>query len=155
MTQTLHERLKVAAGERNYRELASLTDTSPETVRRYMLGQSPSADFLSSLCNSTGVNGEWLLTGRGPVHKREIRTHALREANVSELLAAMSTTLETLIGRVDRLELFLQTLEARLRAHAPMHPPAPQEDGHAADPAPRPPHSITDALTRRPPPPAH
>ncbi|HYE62624.1 MAG TPA: hypothetical protein VD997_11570 [Phycisphaerales bacterium] len=172
MAQTLHERLKVAAGERTYRELAAMTSTSAETVRRYMLGQSPSAEFLSSLCAQTGVNGEWLLTGRGPVHRREIRTHALREANVTELLSAMSATLETLIVRVERLELFLQTMEARLRAdghpHVHPQPPAASHHTHAApaphgakgpthapppatDPAPRA-QSITESITRRPPP---
>jgi transcriptional regulator with XRE-family HTH domain len=150
MEQTLHERLKHAAGERNYRELAQLTATSPETVRRYMLGQSPSAEFLSSLCAGTGVNGEWLLTGRGPVHKKDVRATALRDANVTELLSAMSVTLERLIERVERLEVFLQSMEARLRGRAA---PAPVDSSNGSDPPPRRrAESITDAITRRPPP---
>jgi hypothetical protein len=147
MEQTLHERLKLAAGERSYREIATLTATSPETARRYMLGQSPSAEFLSSLCAGTGVNGEWLLTGRGPVHRKEVRAHALREAKVTELLGAMSETLERLIERVERLEVFLQSMEARLRprpaAGEPKHEPHPASGQRA--------QSVTDAIARRPP----
>lgn len=112
----LHERLRTVAGERSYRELGVLTRTHPETVRRYMLGQSPSAEYLAMLCSALNINGEWLLTGRGPVNRRDIRADALREANATELLNAIAETLERLIGRVERLEVFLQTLETRLRS---------------------------------------
>ena len=155
-TSTLNERLKTAVGERSYRDLGHLTGIPPETVRRYMLGHSPSAEFLAAVCGALSVNGEWLLTGRGPMHKREIRTFALREANVTELLNAMSATLERLIERVERLELYLHTMEARLRAR---QSPAFNEVDCPNAPAAPPPstraQSLSDAIAKRPPPDAH
>lgn len=115
---SLHQRLRAAAGDRSFRHLADVTGTSAESVRRYMAGHAPSAEFLSGLCAGLGLNGEWLLTGRGPMRAAEVRTRALREANASELLNAMATTLERLIDRVERIEVFVQTMETRLRARA-------------------------------------
>ena len=44
----LHDRLAKCAGNHTFRRLGELTQTHPETVRRYMQGQAPSADFLST-----------------------------------------------------------------------------------------------------------
>lgn len=115
---TLHDRMSQAAGERSYRELADLTNTHAETVRRYMQGQSPSVEFVAALIRGLGLNAGWLLTGRGPMHAAEMKGEALREADVSELLNAMAETITGLIERVERIELFVQTLETRLRAAA-------------------------------------
>ena len=112
----LHQRLNTAAGNRSYRYLAEITSTNAETVRRYMQGQAPSVEFLSALCGALAINGEWLLTGRGPMRVADVRKAALRDAEASELLAAMARTIETLIDRVDRLELLVQMLEVRVRA---------------------------------------
>lgn len=112
----LHERLKLAAGSRTYRDLAIATSTHPESVRRYMQGQPPSLEFISGLCAALGVSTEWMLTGRGPMRTSDLRSHALRQANPAELLSAVAATLERLTERVERLEVFLQTLELRLRA---------------------------------------
>lgn len=112
----LQQRLRAVAGHRSYREIGELTGTHPETVRRYMLGHTPSVEFLSAFSAALQVNGEWLLTGRGPTQRGDIRAHALRDANPSELLSAVAATLERLMDRVERLELFLHTLEARIRS---------------------------------------
>lgn len=133
-TTPLHERLSILAGGRSFRNLGELTDTHPETVRRYMQGQAPSTEFLSALCKATGVSGEWLLTGRGPMKQSEARGHALREASAAELLSALSNSLEALIARVDRIELFVQMLEVRLRTGPAAPAPAWGERGHAHPP---------------------
>ncbi|MDX2131302.1 MAG: helix-turn-helix transcriptional regulator [Planctomycetota bacterium] len=155
----LHQRLRAVTGHRSYREIAELTGTHPETVRRYMLGQSPSIEFISALSSALQVNGEWLLTGRGPSGRGDIRAHALREANPTELLNAVAATLERLMDRVERLETFLHTMEARLRAAPPVSSP------HADRPVvsvPDRPLSIADAIgggapadAGRPPPPGN
>ncbi len=133
----LQQRLRAVAGHRSYREIGEMTGTHPETVRRYMLGQAPSVEFLSAFSAALQVNGEWLLTGRGPTQRGDIRAHALREANPSELLSAVAATLERLMDRVERLELFLHTLEARLRAG--------NDPGQISSPdAPRPAVSVPD-----------
>lgn len=112
----LHDRIQVVAGEMTYRALAEATKQHPETVRRYMQGQSPSVEFLSALCFRFDVNAQWLLTGQGPIKHTETRAHALQQANPSELLAAIAAALERLSDRVDRIDVFVQTMETRVRA---------------------------------------
>lgn len=116
MNTELHERLKAAVGARTFRHLSELTGTHHETVRRYMQGQMPSVEFVSALCGSLGLNANWMLTGRGPMRLADVRAASLQQADASELLAAMAATIEVLIKRVERLEVFLQTMEVRLRA---------------------------------------
>jgi hypothetical protein len=110
-----HTRLNAAAGSASYRKLGRLTDTHPETVRRYMQGQAPSATFLTNLCRVLNISGEWLLTGRGPMRCTDMRSHALSEADPSELMTAVANTLTDLCDRMDRLERFVQTMETRIR----------------------------------------
>lgn len=142
----LHQRLKAAAGRRSFRELGTLTSTHPETVRRYMQGHAPSVEFVATLAAALKLNGEWLLTGRGPMLAQDIKDHALRDANPGELLAAVAATLEKLTERVERIEVFLQTLELRLRAGGGHH----GEAGivHVPDRV----RSVADALPQRTPP---
>lgn len=112
----MHERLIAAAAGRTYRHVAELTSTNAETVRRYMNGQSPSAEFLQAMCAALGLSGTWLLTGVGPMRADEITSAALRQADPSDLLGAMAGSIETLIDRVSRLELYVHTMETRVRA---------------------------------------
>jgi transcriptional regulator with XRE-family HTH domain len=140
----LHARLRAAVGSRTYREVGDLTRTNSETVRRYLLGQSPSVEFLSALGAALNLNAEWVLTGRGPMHRSDVRGHALKEANPHELLNAVAETLERLITRVERLEVFLQTLEVRLRARGGV--PSGHEGKAAGIPLPDRPRGIADAL---------
>ncbi len=111
----LHDRLCVAVGKRTYRSLSDMTGVHPETVRRYMQGQAPSIEFVSAVCAALKLNGDWVLTGRGPMRCDEVRREALRAADPSELLAAIAESLEALGERVDRLERFVQGLETRIR----------------------------------------
>ncbi len=111
----LHERLAAVVGPRTFRAIAELTGTNSETVRRYMQGQTPSVEFLASLCEALKINGEWLLCGRGPMKAEDVKSHALRSASGGELLGALVTAIERLTDRVDRLEVFYQTLETRMR----------------------------------------
>lgn len=111
----LHDRLSAICDGQSFRELAELTGSNPETVRRYMAGQSPSVEFLTRLCQRKGINGQWLLNGQGPMKSADIRSATLREAGPGELMSAMAVALETLRDRVDRLERFVHTLETRLR----------------------------------------
>ncbi len=114
----LHERLRSVVAGQSYRQLGELTGSNAETIRRYVTGQAPSVEFLSAICDRFMINGEWLLTGRGPMRRQEIRKHALQEASAAELLNAMATTLERLTERVERLEMYVQSLETLLRADA-------------------------------------
>jgi transcriptional regulator with XRE-family HTH domain len=126
---TLHDRLLAAIGDRSLRHIAELTGTHHESVRRYMAGQAPSAEFMAALCGALGISGDWLLTGRGPMKKADLRAHAVDEADASELLVAMAATIEKLIERVERIEVYTQTLETRLRVRALALPTRPVSEG--------------------------
>lgn len=115
----LHDRLQAAIGSLSLRRVAELTRCPPETVRRYLNGQSPSVEFLTALCDRAGLSPQWLLLGVGPMHTRDVRPAALREANPGELLAAIADTLSRLEDRVARIESYVQTLEVHLRASPP------------------------------------
>jgi transcriptional regulator with XRE-family HTH domain len=112
----LHDRLRDVVGQRSYRLLGEITGVNAETARRYMNGAAPSVEFLAAICEKFGINGEWLLTGRGPVYLKDAKQHALQHASAGELLQSLSRAMERLTDRVDRLEVFVQTLETRLWA---------------------------------------
>ncbi|MDX2115059.1 MAG: helix-turn-helix transcriptional regulator [Planctomycetota bacterium] len=112
----LHERITAVLGRQTYRAVAETTGHNAETVRRYLQGQAPSVEFLSALCAHYDVSAQWLLTGQGPMRQSQTRAHALSAANPAELLAAIAAALEKLTHRVDRIELFVHTMETRLRA---------------------------------------
>ena len=112
----LHERLLAAVGDRTYRAIANETGHNPETARRYMHGHAPSAEFLARVCEVYDINAHWLMTGSGPMRHSETAAHVLSDASPGELLSAVAVTLERLLERVDRLEIFVQTLETRVRA---------------------------------------
>ena len=151
----LHARLLTAAGNRSYRHIGEITETNSESVRRYMLGQSPSVEFLTKFCHALSINGQWLLAGIGPMRTGDMRKAALQEAQASELLTAMARTIEVLIDRVDRLELLVQMLEIHQRT-TPTHQKATileevkNDDRRGAKPGERV-KAITDALPKRPP----
>lgn len=113
----MHERILTAVGTRTYRHVGEMTGTHPETVRRYLQGQAPSVEFVAALAKALNISADWLLTGRGPMKCEELKAHALATAETSELLHAMSDTLDRLIDRVERVEVYMQTLETRVRAH--------------------------------------
>lgn len=113
-TSAFHERLNKAAGDNSYRQLGKITDTHPETVRRYMQGQAPSASFITNLCTALGISGQWLLSGQGPMHTKDLTTHALKSADPNELMGAVANILTMLIDRMDRMERMVHHLETRL-----------------------------------------
>lgn len=66
-TSNLHDRLLQIVGHLTFAQLGEITGSHPETVRRFMRGQTPKPEFLAALCTELGVNGDWLLAGRGQV----------------------------------------------------------------------------------------
>jgi len=111
----LHERMKAMVGKTTFRALGQVTNHNPETVRRYMSGQAPSVEFLSALVSAYSVNADWLLTGRGPMDRSEARSATLANADPNELMAAIACRMEDMCDRLDRIEVFTQTMETRLR----------------------------------------
>ncbi len=111
---SLHDRMNSAAGDFSYRELGRLTDTHPETVRRYMQGQAPSVTFLTNLCEALEVSVEWLLTGRGQMQRSEDRPLTQSQDDQSSLLTMLINSLTDLCDRVDQLEQFAESFDTRL-----------------------------------------
>jgi len=62
---TISTRVREACGGMSVAAVSRATGFHPETVRRYVRGQAPSAEFLAALVDRMGVNPEWLLCGRG------------------------------------------------------------------------------------------
>lgn len=125
----LNERLHSVVGGITYKALAEATKAHPESVRRYMQGQTPSAEFLAALCTEFDVNANWLLTGEGPVRNSEGCLHALRNAPPSDLLSSLARSIDRLMKRVERLELLLADHEVKSEGAATLRPVA------AVDPA--------------------
>lgn len=113
---TLHGRMRAAAGDLTVRALAEATGHNPETVRRYMNGQQPSIEFLAALCRRFDLNPQWLVAGTPPMLRADTRAHALRHAEPAELVISVIGALERLNTRVDRIESFLQSAESRRAA---------------------------------------
>lgn len=90
----LHQRLAAVAGDRSVKQVAAATGLNPETVRRYLRGQAPSAEFLAALCRAYGVNGHWLLTGEGAAFLHDSSADALRRSSASALLRTLADRLE-------------------------------------------------------------
>lgn len=125
--ETLTDRLRLVVGQRSNRRVAELTGTHPETVRRYLQGQSPSVEFIARLGGVLGINADWILTGVGPMRKAENREAALRASDPSDLLWHVAQTIERLEDRVERLERYSQALEVLVRGGAGRTPPPPDE----------------------------
>ncbi len=107
--------MQAAVGDRTYRRVGDLTNTHPETVRRYLTGHAPSVDFVSRLAATLGLNINWILTGHGPMRLADVKPHALRDANASDLLMHVALGIERLESRLDRLERYTQVLEVMIR----------------------------------------
>ncbi|MFN0010661.1 MAG: hypothetical protein ACKVS8_03350 [Phycisphaerales bacterium] len=138
VTSTLHARLNAATRSLSYRQLADKTDTNHETTRRYLNGAAPSAEFLAAVCARLSISGEWLLTGQGPMHAASAKAAARRQAEAAHLLTSVTASLGELAARVQRLEVFLQTIETHLDIdHSPVKAEAKHDAlTHAATTAP-------------------
>ena len=97
----MYDRLLSACSGRSARSLASLVDISPETVRRTLRGQRPSVEFLVKLSETMGLSGDWLLTGRGPMHTKDQVAAALKQASEMQLCAELGARLERLARASD------------------------------------------------------
>jgi len=125
----LHERLRLAADGRSNRIIAELTGVPTETVRRYMGGQGPSAEFLTRFCASMGISADWLLLGRGAMRSdAESEAAPADPAGPADMDDIDSVPIARLADQVDALRLRLDRLERRARA---LTAPRAQQNGRA------------------------
>lgn len=109
---TLTDRIRIATGGRTVREVADAIGMHHETVRRYLQGHTPSADFLARICEVYRVPGTWLLLGKGPCSEVEARRAALATAPQSDLLGSLALRLMAMETRIQQLEALIGNAEA-------------------------------------------
>lgn len=152
--EAIGSRLEVAMGDRTVRHVGALTNTHPETVRRYMSGtKTPSVDFLAAFCEALEINADWLLTGEGHMRLEEKRKAVIRDAGLSDVLRAMAEAVDRLTTRVDRMEAVLRMHDDRLRATPGSTPGSPRGTTPGAIPGSTPKrvdHPDRDDATTRP-----
>jgi len=148
--------MQLVVGERPLRAVAELTGHNAETVRRYLSGQTPSVEFLAAFAAVFGLRVDWLLTGRGPARVADETKAALSNASPDELLSAVAGAVEAMQDRIERIERYVQTLEARTRGLATLAQAAKarKRETHehtAVQPSPTErAERVADALARRP-----
>ncbi|HYE02012.1 MAG TPA: helix-turn-helix transcriptional regulator [Phycisphaerales bacterium] len=59
-------RLRSVVATHTYRQLAAMAGVSPETIRRFLRGDRPTAVFLACVCLHFGISLNWLVFGDGP-----------------------------------------------------------------------------------------
>lgn len=74
-----------------------------ETLRRMYADQKPSVELLARICEKFGISGEWLLTGKGPQRREELKKFALQEASPGELYQAVAQRLNCVEEQLARL----------------------------------------------------
>lgn len=107
-----------------------MTGHHVETVRRYLLGATPSTEFLSKLCDELSLSADWVLTGSGAMRQADSRAETLRSSSPTDLLAAVAGAMERMGDRIDRIETAVRSAESRQRAASKRAKP---ERGPAAD----------------------
>jgi len=65
----LSERLAEVRGERSQRQFARDLGVFQQNVNRYESGTTPHTDFLITLALKENVSLDWLLLGRGKMHR--------------------------------------------------------------------------------------
>jgi len=67
----LSERLAQVRGERSQRQFARDLGVFQQNVNRYENGTTPHTDFLITLAIKENVSIDWLLLGKGRMHRRD------------------------------------------------------------------------------------
>lgn len=94
--ETVQDRLRMVCAGIRPADLARVTGTHPESVRRYLAGDTPSLTFLAALCSGSALSADWLVCGRGrPISTLDARIPAERDAD----LVRVRTVLLKLVSR--------------------------------------------------------
>lgn len=68
-TDTIAQRLRLAIGEMSVNGFANRCGVAESTLRKYLLGSRPGSDRLRKIAAAAGVSADWLLTGKGSMHR--------------------------------------------------------------------------------------
>lgn len=86
---SIRQRMQQAAAPNNASEVARMTCSSRETVRRYLTGGRPSVEFVVAFCRAFDVNPTWLLFGTGPRLLSSQTSRSPVEHDATELVAEL------------------------------------------------------------------
>ncbi|MEK6703805.1 MAG: hypothetical protein AABZ53_16215, partial [Planctomycetota bacterium] len=95
-----------------------------ETLRRMYADQKPSVELLVRICEKFAISGEWLLTGKGPQKREELRKYALQEASPGELYQAVAQRLSCVEEQLARLAILEAEKASRTSRVPPRHDPS-------------------------------
>jgi transcriptional regulator with XRE-family HTH domain len=90
----LCQRVEQVRGDRTVQQISRETGVSSETVRRYLTGKRPSADFLVALCSSQDISALWLLTGEGPMRQSQVTNYYLSTVGEVELCSELGRRIQ-------------------------------------------------------------
>jgi hypothetical protein len=90
----LLSRLEQARGGLSFRELAELTGTNQESVRRYHRFGQPSFEYVLRFCEALEISPNWLLLGKGVAPLGDPLNKLLVEASAPELLHALGNVFQ-------------------------------------------------------------
>lgn len=97
--RSVSDRLADACRGRTPQSLARLSGASEYAVRRYLRGSTPPPSYLVRISVGLGLSLNWLLTGRGPARRTEVRDLALDRASTGELVAELALRAERAAGK--------------------------------------------------------
>ena len=66
----IESRLKKIKGKLSEREFAKRLGFASSTVRSYLEGRMPPADFIAKVCEVFNISEQWLLTGEGEITRK-------------------------------------------------------------------------------------
>lgn len=88
-------------GDATLREVAHDCGIHRETARRYLHGATPpSLVFVAVFADKYGVSLEWLLCGRGPMARSQLRQFHLADASILDVCTALGTGVERALREV-------------------------------------------------------
>jgi hypothetical protein len=95
------KRLKTAFNHANNAEIARRCKTTDATVKFWLEGRLPSAEFFIQIHQATGVNIHWLLTGKGQrrVEFGDVFTEA-EEAAINELASDRGKSFNEMVRKL-------------------------------------------------------
>lgn len=71
--QTLPGRVAIAMKGQSVNSFAEKCGISEGAIRQYLAGSTPGVDKIVAMARVAGVSVEWLATGKGAMHAREVR----------------------------------------------------------------------------------
>lgn len=87
-------RLEQARSGLSFRELAEMTGTNQESIRRYHRFGHPSFEYVLRFCVALEISPNWLMLGKGAAPASDPLNRLLVEATAPELLHALGNVFQ-------------------------------------------------------------